>query len=100
MAMPATANNDFWGVLLARSSGRAAAGQFTLPKVLDNWNLGEVSAQSVVCPSCGHHAVIFVDTFAGNQRYVEDCSVCCRAIELTIQVREYQVCSVEADRPF
>jgi len=43
---------------------------------------------------------VYVDTFAGDQRYVEDCPLCCRAIELRVHVREYRVESVQVERPF
>ncbi|MEE2828500.1 MAG: CPXCG motif-containing cysteine-rich protein [Myxococcota bacterium] len=90
----------FWGPAASRSMERAGPAQLNLPRVLDGWNLGEAKAQGVVCPSCGHHVTIFVDTFAGSQSYLEDCSMCCHSIELKIEVREYQVKSVQAARPF
>lgn len=100
MVLLATPETNLWGTLVSGSAQGSGGGELHLPRVLDGWNLGEAAAQSVICPSCGHHAIVFVDTFAGDQSYVEDCSVCCRAIELRIQVREYQVRSVQAERPF
>jgi len=32
------------------------------------------------CPYCGEPIELFVDDSAGDQQYVEDCSVCCRPI--------------------
>ena len=90
----------FWGPPVSLSMERTGLAQLGPPRVLDGWNLGEEKAQDVICPSCGHHVTIFVDTFAGNQSYVEDCSMCCHAIELKIEVREYQVESVRTTRPF
>ncbi|AWN14636.1 CPXCG motif-containing cysteine-rich protein [Salinisphaera sp. LB1] len=43
-----------------------------------------IDEPSVVCPYCGETITIVVDTTAGNQRYVEDCFVCCQPIVLTI----------------
>jgi len=34
----------------------------------------------VTCPYCGEAFVLVVDGSAGNQRYFEDCEVCCRPI--------------------
>jgi hypothetical protein len=35
------------------------------------------------CPYCGEPIAIWVDAGGGSrQRYVEDCSVCCRPIEI------------------
>ena len=90
----------FWGLPISRPVDQAGSSQLSLPRVLDSWNLGEAKAQDVVCPSCGHHVTVFVDTFAGSQSYVEDCSMCCHAIELKIEVHEYQVESVRTIRPF
>ena len=58
------------------------------------------SPEVVVCPYCGQQTLVFVDTWAGNQDYVEDCVVCCRAISLHIEVREYEVEEISAERPF
>jgi transposase-like protein len=40
---------------------------------------------SVRCPYCGETIDVWVEPGSvAHQRYVEDCSVCCRPIELTI----------------
>ena len=42
-------------------------------------------AVDVECPYCGETVPIFVDTGGGaSQRYIEDCSVCCRPMELSV----------------
>jgi uncharacterized Zn-finger protein len=38
------------------------------------------------CPYCGESFETQVDTSAGSQRYVEDCAVCCRPIEVRLEV--------------
>ena len=38
------------------------------------------------CPYCGEAFESQVDTSGGSQRYVEDCAVCCRPIEIAIEV--------------
>lgn len=40
---------------------------------------------TVGCPYCGEALHTRVDLTAGETRYVEDCQVCCRPIELTIE---------------
>ncbi|MGA9342935.1 MAG: CPXCG motif-containing cysteine-rich protein [Rhodanobacteraceae bacterium] len=40
----------------------------------------------VICPYCGESFETRVDTSAGSQRYIEDCAVCCRPIELALHV--------------
>lgn len=32
------------------------------------------------CPYCGESIEVIVDDSAGDQRYIEDCQVCCRPI--------------------
>jgi len=56
------------------------------------------SAQEVLCPCCGQPTTVFVDCWAGNQDYVEDCSVCCQAIVLHIRVSEYEVREIRTER--
>lgn len=38
------------------------------------------------CPYCGERIYTFIDTSQGNHQTVEDCSVCCRPIELNIEI--------------
>ncbi|MCK9532703.1 MAG: CPXCG motif-containing cysteine-rich protein [Gammaproteobacteria bacterium] len=53
----------------------------------------------VQCPYCWSWFETEVDTSAGNQDYIEDCSVCCQPIRLAITLAEDGcVQSVEATR--
>lgn len=38
----------------------------------------------IACPHCGESFPLLVDTTQREQSLVEDCSVCCRPINLTI----------------
>ena len=40
--------------------------------------------QQVHCPYCGELIEMAVDGSAGSQAYIEDCSVCCRPIEVCL----------------
>jgi len=40
------------------------------------------------CPYCGEGFETVVDLSAGSQRYVEDCAVCCKPIEVSLRVSE------------
>ena len=41
---------------------------------------------TIDCPYCGESFSTQVDLSAGSQSYVEDCAVCCRPIEVAIEV--------------
>ncbi|MEI2453805.1 MULTISPECIES: CPXCG motif-containing cysteine-rich protein [Lysobacter] len=42
----------------------------------------------VQCPYCGEAIVLLIDDSAGDQRYIEDCQVCCRPIVVDVQLDE------------
>ena len=39
---------------------------------------------AVPCPYCGERVELMIDEFNDLQRYVEDCPVCCRPMEISI----------------
>ena len=40
------------------------------------------------CPYCGQLIEITIDGSAGSQKYIEDCSVCCRPVNLNVTLDE------------
>lgn len=38
----------------------------------------------IQCPYCGESIEILIDVSAGDQRYIEDCQVCCRPIDIAV----------------
>lgn len=40
----------------------------------------------VTCPYCGEPITLLVDCSAGDQRYSEDCFVCCQPIDVAVQI--------------
>ena len=42
----------------------------------------------VGCPYCGELIEILVDLSVGEQQYIEDCSVCCAPILMSVQADE------------
>ncbi len=38
------------------------------------------------CPYCGEKIEVFIDGSVDEQTYIEDCTVCCRPIELTVVI--------------
>ena len=49
------------------------------------------------CPYCGERIEIVIDGSIAQQEYIEDCSVCCRPIELSVTVAGDEI-SVSARR--
>lgn len=54
-----------------------------------------LAAVEIVCPYCGETIEIVVDCSIENQAYIEDCQVCCRPIDLIVNVDEAGVPLVE-----
>ena len=50
-----------------------------------------IENKSVQCPYCGEMIDIQVDASVAAQKYIEDCSVCCRPIELSVTVYDDDV---------
>ena len=48
----------------------------------------------VGCPHCGELFPLLVDTSQGDQSIVEDCSVCCRPINLALVCRPGEILEV------
>lgn len=44
--------------------------------------------RAVQCPYCGEPFDTAVDPSSGPASYIEDCQVCCRPIEFTLEVEE------------
>ena len=52
---------------------------------------GGVEAESFVsiqCPWCGERLDVRVDVTAGEREYIDDCEVCCRPMELAVELDE------------
>ena len=43
---------------------------------------------TVHCPYCGEPIELLFDDSVEHQRYIEDCAVCCRPIDVTVVVEE------------
>ena len=46
----------------------------------------ELRIAKILCPYCGERIELVVDSSAGSQEYVEDCSVCCRPMDVHMHV--------------
>ena len=50
------------------------------------------------CPYCGESISSVLDLSVGSQRYIEDCEVCCRPIEIRYAVEDERLADFSADR--
>jgi len=48
--------------------------------------MSDLTEQIISCPYCGEVISVLVDDSLPEQRYVEDCQVCCRPIVLDVSV--------------
>jgi hypothetical protein len=69
---------------------KPAVGSFVLGKL----KMELVIETEVVCPHCGESFPLQVDTSQSEQSLIEDCTVCCRPIALTIHCRPGEIESV------
>ena len=47
------------------------------------------------CPYCGETISMILDTSVEGQSYTEDCEVCCHPIEISYEVEDNKVISIE-----
>jgi hypothetical protein len=45
-----------------------------------------LSTHEIDCPYCGEPISLVIDASGGAQRYIEDCTVCCRPITVSLEV--------------
>lgn len=60
-------------------------------------DVNETVLRPIDCPCCGESIEIVVDTSIDEQTYIEDCSVCCRPIQLSVSVAGDDVLVVAQD---
>jgi hypothetical protein len=58
--------------------------------------MNELQQHSINCPYCGENIEVDVDCSEPSQSYIEDCSVCCRPININIEIDFDQQVQVSA----
>ena len=56
----------------------------------------ETSAE-VMCPSCGETIDLWLDLSIDSQTYIEDCSVCCRPMQVTYSAESGELLSISVE---
>ncbi len=49
----------------------------------------------IVCPHCGEAFPLQIDTSEPEQSFIEDCTVCCRPIQLTVYCRPGEIVDLQ-----
>ena len=76
---------------VASSDERDIDELYGLEPVYEPGGAANVEAESFVainCPWCGERLDVRVDVTAGEREYVDDCEVCCRPMELGVELDE------------
>ena len=52
--------------------------------------------KTIYCPFCGEMISILIDASVESQQYIEDCQVCCRPIDIRVEVLADGDCQIDA----
>ena len=58
--------------------------------------INQVIETRVQCPYCWEYFSLLIDGSVESQEYIEDCEVCCRPIDFTVEVDERGLTRVAA----
>lgn len=50
--------------------------------------MNALESRDIGCPYCGETIEVLIDCSVPQQRYIEDCQVCCRPINFNVSVDE------------
>lgn len=51
-----------------------------------------------ICPYCSQRISMLLEELYGAQSYIEDCEVCCNPIQISYEVQDGEIVSLEAIR--
>lgn len=60
--------------------------------------MGLLQETAAHCPYCGEPITLLVDGSVDEQRYVEDCEVCCRPMEVFVRIDPGGEVSIRIER--
>jgi len=49
------------------------------------------------CPYCWEQISMLIDVSQNNQKYIEDCEICCNPIQLSITTENQEITSFDAE---
>jgi transcription elongation factor Elf1 len=56
-----------------------------------------LSEERARCPFCGEAISVLVDLSVTEQSYIEDCQVCCRPMQISVDVENGELQSLHVD---
>lgn len=59
---------------------------------------GSLLEERIHCPYCGEPFTVLVDGSVAQQKYTEDCQVCCRPMIMTVHVDANDACHLQVSR--
>jgi hypothetical protein len=57
---------------------------------------GLIDTRAITCPHCGETIEIVIDLSVPDQSYIEDCSVCCRPITISVVAEDGEIVELDA----
>lgn len=51
--------------------------------------------ESIQCPFCGQAFDVTIDTSIAHQRFITDCEICCRPMEITAECEPGEILSLD-----
>lgn len=58
--------------------------------------MSNLQTGTIQCPYCCEHIEVDIDCSVSHQEYIEDCSVCCRPIVISVVTSNGEVVSLAA----
>ena len=46
----------------------------------------QIATRQIQCPYCGETIEVLIDCSVSQQKYIEDCQVCCRPIDFNVSI--------------
>jgi len=54
---------------------------------MQEYHLNQLTEMTIGCPYCGETIDLLIDSADLDQRYIEDCQVCCKSMVLLVSER-------------
>lgn len=52
-------------------------------------------SEQICCPFCGQSFDLTIETSQASQRFIVDCEICCRPLEIAVECEDGEILSVD-----